>query len=50
MKVKCPKCNYEWQTNSKLLCITCPNCQLKSNFTDKVQNETKSTEKKKHTL
>jgi len=31
MKVKCPNCNYEWDTKSKLDSITCPNCQKKFN-------------------
>ena len=29
MKIKCPKCNYRWKTNSKLDFVTCPNCQMK---------------------
>ena len=29
MKVKCPKCSYKWDTNSKLDYVTCPNCQKK---------------------
>jgi DNA-directed RNA polymerase subunit RPC12/RpoP len=29
MKVKCPKCKYKWETESKLLYVTCPNCQKK---------------------
>jgi len=29
MKIKCPKCNYEWDTNSELQYVTCPNCRLK---------------------
>ncbi len=29
MKAKCPNCNYEWETNSKLDSVTCPNCQRK---------------------
>lgn len=28
-KIKCPNCKYEWNTNSKLDAITCPNCQKK---------------------
>jgi len=28
-KVKCPKCNHEWETKSKLVLVTCPSCQLK---------------------
>jgi len=27
--VKCPKCGYSWQTKSKMLYITCVNCQRK---------------------
>ena len=34
MEVQCPKCDYEWETNSQLLFITCPNCQLKSRRED----------------
>ncbi len=29
MKIKCPKCNHEWETKSKLKFVTCPSCQLK---------------------
>ncbi len=29
MKTKCPKCEYEWETKSKMIYITCPNCQRK---------------------
>lgn len=28
-KIKCPNCKYEWDTNSKLDSVTCPNCQKK---------------------
>jgi len=28
-KVKCLKCNHEWETKSKLVLVTCPSCQLK---------------------
>jgi len=38
MEVKCPKCKYEWDTNSKLDFVTCPNCQRK--FDKKTQNPT----------
>jgi len=34
--VKCKKCNYLWNTNSKLMAITCPNCSLK--FKREVEN------------
>lgn len=27
--VKCPKCKYEWETNSQLKQVTCPSCGLK---------------------
>jgi len=29
MKIKCKKCGYEWDTKSKLIYITCPNCYNK---------------------
>ncbi len=29
MKVKCPNCNYEWETKSELKKVCCPSCQLK---------------------
>ncbi len=29
MKIRCDKCKYEWETNSKLIWITCPSCRLK---------------------
>jgi len=29
LKVKCPKCNYEWETKSKLTYLTCVSCQRK---------------------
>jgi len=28
-KVKCPKCNHEWETKSNLLYVTCPSCLRK---------------------
>ena len=27
--MKCPKCNYEWETKSKLMYVCCPNCRTK---------------------
>lgn len=30
LKVKCKFCGYDWETKSKLLYITCPNCRKKS--------------------
>jgi len=29
MKIKCKFCGYEWETNSKLLYVSCPNCLRK---------------------
>ncbi len=28
-KIKCSKCNYEWETHSELMNISCPSCQSK---------------------
>lgn len=28
--IKCSRCNYEWETKSKLLNICCPNCNYKT--------------------
>jgi len=39
MKLKCPNCKYEWETNSKLDFVTCPNCQRKVEKTIKNDNE-----------
>jgi len=35
MKMRCPKCGYEWETKSELIYITCPSCQRKV----KINNE-----------
>ena len=35
IKIKCPKCNYEWETKSKLKMVTCPCCQLKVRVEEK---------------
>jgi len=43
MEVKCPKCNYEWDTKSKLDSICCPNCQRK--FEKGSQLKIKTTER-----
>jgi len=34
-KIKCPKCNYEWETRSELILITCASCGLKVKNIDK---------------
>ena len=39
MKIKCPSCKYEWETNSKLDFVTCPNCQKKFRKCDKVRDK-----------
>jgi len=28
-KLKCPRCDYEWPTNSELWLVTCPSCGVK---------------------
>ena len=30
MKIKCKKCNYEWETKSKLWTVSCPSCGTKN--------------------
>lgn len=39
MEVRCPSCKYEWNTKSKLMSVTCPNCQKK--FKKKKKDENK---------
>lgn len=39
MKVKCPRCQYEWDTRSKMISITCPNCQRKFEKKEEKQYE-----------
>jgi DNA-directed RNA polymerase subunit RPC12/RpoP len=29
VKLKCKNCNYEWETSSELLYVSCPNCLKK---------------------
>jgi len=29
MKIKCDKCEYEWETKSKHLFVSCPSCLQK---------------------
>ncbi len=41
MKIKCPKCNYEWDTTSEMMFITCPNCRLK------IENKQSKTNREK---
>ena len=36
---KCPKCEYEWLTRTKLNYITCPNCQRKFLISEKEVKE-----------
>ena len=28
-KLRCPKCNYDWDTTSVMINVTCPSCQYK---------------------
>lgn len=30
MKIKCEHCGYEWDSESKMLLVTCPNCGKKT--------------------
>ena len=29
MRMKCPKCGYEWESGSALIFVTCPSCMSK---------------------
>ena len=29
MKAKCTKCNYEWDTKSEMIFVSCPSCNNK---------------------
>jgi len=29
-KIKCKYCNYEWESKSEMLLVTCPNCGKKT--------------------
>ena len=29
MKAKCQKCNYEWDTESQMIMVSCPSCGIK---------------------
>ena len=31
-RVKCPKCNYEWNTLSQMKFVSCPSCMSKVNI------------------
>ena len=39
-KLKCKKCNYEWETKSELIKVSCPSCG------DKVYNKEPTSKKK----
>jgi uncharacterized Zn finger protein (UPF0148 family) len=47
MKIKCPNCKYEWNTNSKLNSVTCPNCQRKFDKIKRDKNENRKRETNK---
>jgi len=40
-KIKCPSCEYEWETNAKLNMVTCPNCQRKVDKKEATQEKQK---------
>jgi len=39
MKIKCPKCDHEWETKSQLKMVTCPSCQLKVKLDKKKEGD-----------
>ena len=50
MKAKCknPKCLYEWESNSKMVSVTCPSCGLKVGLRKK-REDTKNGKKQNKT-
>lgn len=48
MKIICTHCGYPWETNSKLMYVTCPNCQRKVNREE--QEKERITKKQKKEL
>ena len=42
MKIKCKKCGYTWNTDSKLIYVSCPSCL------QKVETKQKETEESEH--
>lgn len=38
VKVKCTKCSHKWETKSKFIFISCPNCQNKIKRIDATKN------------
>ena len=47
MKVRCPKCNYEWNTNSKLIKVSCSSCGAKIKIRERLKLEHKKINKVK---
>ena len=39
MKVKCDKCNYEWETKSEMNFVSCPSCLTKVQIKKEVDYE-----------
>ena len=41
IKVKCEKCEYEWETKSKMIKVSCPSCgnKVKIRDIDKIKME-----------
>ena len=38
-KIKCEKCKYDWDTKSKALYVSCPNCLSKTKRTEMRQEK-----------
>lgn len=38
-KVKCPKCNYEWNTLSQMIFVSCPSCMQKVKIKEEQHEE-----------
>ena len=39
MKTECKKCGYEWETNSKMIMVSCPSCGNKVKIRE-IENDT----------
>ncbi len=38
VKAKCTKCNYEWETKSEMIFVSCPSCNNKVKIRE-IENE-----------
>ena len=43
--MKCTNCNYEWETKSELMYVSCPSCRLKVKNDNKVKIKEKKNER-----